>query len=148
MADRKTGRTGASVTDFLAAVADPKRRADAQALCALMADVTREQPAMWGASIVGFGSYQYRYGSGREGDWPAVGLSPRKQALTVYLPDGFDAYRDLLARLGPHTTGKSCLYIKRLSDVDADVLRRLVDGGFRRVNGTTVTPGAGFDGPD
>lgn len=139
MAETKTGRTGASVTDFLAAVADPNRQADAEALCTLMTDVTGEQPEMWGASIIGFGCYHYRYATGREGDWPAVGFAPRKQALTIYLSEGFDAYRDLLARLGPHTTGKSCLHIKRLSDVDEDVLRRLVDGGFRRLHGTTVT---------
>ena len=139
MAEPKTTRTEASVADFLAAVSDPRRRADAQAVCALMTEVTGVEPAMWGSAIVGFGSYHYRYGSGHEGDWPAVGLSPRKQALTVYVPEGFDGYRELLDRLGPHSTGKSCLYIKRLSDVDEQALRGLVDGGFRRLNGTTLT---------
>jgi hypothetical protein len=139
MAELKTSRNEASAAEFLAAVADPRRRADAQAVCALMTEVTGEQPTMWGGSIVGFGAYHYRYASGREGDWPAVGFSPRKQALTIYLSEGFEAYDDLLARLGPHSTGKSCLYIKRLSDVDEEALRSLVEGGYRSRNGTTVT---------
>ena len=104
-----------------------------------MVEVTGEQPTMWGGSIVGFGTYHYRYASGREGDGPAVGFSPRKQALTIYVSEGFEAYDDLLARLGPHSTGKSCLYIKRLADVDEDVLRSLVEGGYRSRNGTTIT---------
>ena len=104
--------------------------------------VTEESPRLWG-SIVGFGQYHYRYASGREGDWPAVSLSPRKQALTLYISDGYDQYAELMARLGPHTTGKSCLYIKRLADVDRDVLRSLVAGGFRRLDGTTVTSDPG-----
>jgi hypothetical protein len=139
VAEPKTTKSRASVTDFLASVADPKRRADAEAVTALMAEVTGAEPTMWGSSIVGFGSYHYRYASGREGDWPAVGLSPRKQALTIYLSAGFDGHDDLLARLGPHSTGKSCLYVKRLSDVDQDVLRDLVRGGFRQLDGTTLT---------
>jgi hypothetical protein len=139
MAEPKTVRNQASVAEFLASVTDAQRRADAQAMCALMAEVTGAQPQMWGSGIVGFGSYHYRYSSGREGDWPAVGLSPRKQALTVYVPEGFDGYDELLARLGPHSTGKACLYIKRLSDVDSRVLRELIAGGFRRLNGTTLT---------
>ena len=139
VAEPKTQKSDASVADFLAAVADPKRRADAQAVTALMTEVTGASPTMWGTSIVGFGSYRYRYGSGREGDWPAVGLSPRKQALTIYVSTGFDGYADFLARLGPHSIGKSCLYIKRLSDVDEKVLGDLVAGGFRQLDGTTVT---------
>ncbi|HEU4426035.1 MAG TPA: DUF1801 domain-containing protein [Pilimelia sp.] len=139
MTEPKTRLNDETVADFLAAVADPQRRADAQAACALMADVTGAQPAMWGNSIVGFGTYHYRYASGREGDWLAVGLSPRKQALTIYVSEGLDGYGELLGRLGPHRTGKSCLYVKRLSDVDEQVLRSLVEGSFRRLNGTTVT---------
>lgn len=141
MAELKTKKSAASVEEFLAAVPDPRRRADAQAVCRLMTEVTGEQPVMWGDSIVGFGSYHYKYATGREGDWPAVGLSPRKQALTIYVSEGFDAYQDLLARLGPHSTGRSCLYVKRLSDVDEQVLRSLVDGGFRSLNGKTVQGG-------
>ena len=138
----RTNRTDASVDEFLGRVADPKRRADAEEVCALMREVTGEEPAMWGPSIIGFGRYHYRYASGREGDWPPVGLSPRKQALTLYISEGYDRYADLLARLGPHTTGKSCLYIKRLSDVDTDVLRALVGDAFTHLNGRTVTAGA------
>ncbi|HZN18032.1 MAG TPA: DUF1801 domain-containing protein [Micromonosporaceae bacterium] len=143
MAELKTQRNEADVEEFLAAVPDPQRRADAQAVCRLMTEVTGEQPVMWGDSIVGFGSYRYRYATGREGDWPAVGLSPRKQALTIYVSEGFDAYEELLARLGPHRTSRSCLYVKRLSDVDEQVLRRLVEGGFRSLNGRTVAPEPG-----
>jgi hypothetical protein len=139
VAEPKTQKNAANVADFLAAVADPGRRADAEAVTALMTEVTGATPTMWGTGIVGFGSYRYRYGSGREGEWPAVGLSPRKASLTVYLSAGFDGYDDLLARLGPHSTGRSCLYIKRLSDVDEGVLRELVAGGFRQLDGTTVT---------
>jgi hypothetical protein len=139
VAEPKTQKNTANVADFLAAVADPKRRADAEAVAALMAEVTGAEPTMWGTSIVGFGSYHYKYGSGREGEWPAVGLSPRKASLTVYLSAGFDGYDDLLARLGPHSIGRSCLYIKRLSDVDEGVLRELVAGGFRQLDGATVT---------
>jgi hypothetical protein len=141
MAELKTGPTQASVADFLAGVAGPCRRADAEAACALMTEVTGAQPTMWGTGIVGFGSYHYRYASGREGDWPAVGLSPRKQALTIYISDGFGAYQELLGRLGPHSTGRACLYVRRLADVDEQVLRELVAESFRERNGTTLTSG-------
>jgi hypothetical protein len=143
MAEPKTQRTTASVPDFLAAVADPGRRADAHALCALMTDETGEAPAMWGTGIVGFGSYSYLYRGGRSGTWPAVGFSPRKQSLTVYLSVGFDGYGHLLDRLGRHTTGKGCLYLPELSEVDDGVLRELVRSGFAALNGKTVAPGVG-----
>ena len=139
MAELKTQRNDDDVAAFLAAVTDEKRRADAQAACALLAEVTGAQPIMWGTSIIGFGTYHYRYATGREGDWPAVGLSPRKQALTLYLSDGFDGREDLMNRLGPHRTGKSCLYLKRLADVDQAVLRDLVKAGFDHLDGRTVT---------
>lgn len=141
MAELKTKRTTASVAEFLASVPDEQRRADATAVCDLMREVTGAEPAMWGTSIVGFGSYHYRYATGREGDWPAIGLSPRKQNLTIYISEGFDNYGELLSRLGKHTTSKSCLYIRRLSDVDLDVLRELVAAGYTRLNGQTVTTG-------
>jgi Domain of unknown function (DU1801) len=143
MAELKTQRTDASVAEFLAGVDNPVRREDAQAVCALMTEVTGEQPAMWGTSIVGFGSYEYKYGSGQRGVWPAVGLSPRKQSLTVYISEGLDGHADLLSRLGRHSTGKSCLYLTRLSDVDFDVLRELVRHGFDHLNGKVITPGVG-----
>jgi hypothetical protein len=139
VAELKTVRTEASVDEFLAGVADQRRRADAQAVCALMTEVTGERPAMWGTSIVGFGAYHYRNCSGQQADWPAVGLSPRKGSLTVYLSAGFEGFADLLARLGPHSLGKGCLYIKRLSDVDQDVLRTVVTAAYRDLNGRTIT---------
>ena len=136
MAAAKTVPTGASVGDFLAAVPDPRRRADAQTACALMAEATGLAPVMWGDSIIGFGTYHYRYASGQEGDWPPVGLAPRKSALTIYLAAGFD--EELLGRLGPHRTGRGCLYVRRLADVDPDVLRALVAGAFRKLHGKTL----------
>lgn len=139
MAEPKTSGNADSVADFLASVPDPDRRADAEAVCAMMTEVTGAAPVMWGSAIIGFGSYHYRYASGRAGDWAPVGLSPRKQALTIYLADGFDGRQDLLSRLGPHRTGKACLYLKRLSEVDQQVLRSLVEGCFRRLDGATVS---------
>lgn len=124
--------TDASVDDFLAAVPDDRRRADAERLCALLREVTGEPPVMWGPSIVGFGSYRYTYGSGRTGDWPLVGFSPRKQQLVVYLVGGYEErYPSVLARLGPHKAGKGCLYLKRLDDVDESALRELIDRTVR-----------------
>ena len=98
-----------------------------------MQEVTGEEPVLWGTSIVGFGSVRLRYASGRELDWPVTGFSPRKTATTVYLMDGFEERSDLLARLGPHSTGRSCLYLKRLSEVDLAVLRELVAESVRHV---------------
>jgi len=144
MAEPKTQRSTASVPNFLAGVADPARRADAQALCTLMTDETGDQPAMWGNAIVGFGEYTYQYGGGRRGAWPAVGFSPRKQSLTVYISVGLDGYGHLLDRLGRHTIGKGCLYVTRLSEVDDEVLRELVRTAFGDLNGKTVTPGVGI----
>jgi uncharacterized protein DUF1801 len=139
MAESKTRRDpDASVEDFLSAVADQRRRTDAQAMCSLMAEATGAPPVMWGSAIVGFGTYHYRGASGGEGDWPAVGFSPRKQALTLYLADGAARYPELLTRLGPVTTGKGCVYIKRLDDVDLSALRELVTESFVRMNGATV----------
>lgn len=126
MSEMKTKRTDASVEEYLASIPDERKREDSRAIVAMMREVTGEEPAMWGDSIVGFGTYHYRYATGREGDWPLTGLAARKQAITVYIASGFDRYEELLARLGKHTTGVSCLYIKRLSDVDPATLRELV----------------------
>ena len=126
MSDLKTKPTDASVDAFIDAIDDERKREDARAVAALMAEITGAPARMWGASIVGFGSYHYRYASGREGDFMETGFSPRKRALTLYIMAGFSAYEDLLARLGKFSTGKSCLYIKRLADVDEAVLRQLV----------------------
>ena len=124
--------SGTDVEAFLASVPNEQRRADARRLCALMQEVTGEPAVMWGGSIVGFGRYHYRYDSGREGDAPLTGFAPRKQHLVLYLIGGFeDRYPTTLARLGPHTTGKSCLYVKRLTDVDQDALRELIDCSVR-----------------
>jgi hypothetical protein len=122
----KTRKTDASVQAFLESVADPRKREDCFALMALMAEVTGHEARMWGDAIVGFGDYHYKYASGREGDWFLAGFAPRRQDLTVYITAGFDAYGPLLDRLGRHKTGKSCLYLKRLEDVDLAVLRELV----------------------
>jgi hypothetical protein len=117
---------------FLAAVPDEARREDARTLCRLLADWTGETPAMWGTSIVGFGSYHYRYDSGHEGTAALVGFSPRKAHLVLYLVGGVtDRYSKLLERLGPHKTGKGCVYLKRLNDVDREVLRELVERTLR-----------------
>jgi Domain of unknown function (DU1801) len=129
---QKTQPTSADVDAFLAAVPDAQRRADARTLCALLADVTGERPVLWGSSIVGFGSYHYRYESGREGTSALAGFAPRKTALVLYLVGGFEErHGKLLEQLGPHKTGKGCLYLKRLADVDLDVLRELVDRSVR-----------------
>ena len=125
-------RTGASVEDFLAGVPDGQRREDARRLCAMMAQITGEPPAMWGTSIVGFGTYHYRYASGHEGDAPLAGFSPRRQHLVIYLASEFgDRYQAVLARLGPHQAGKGCLYVKRLGDVDEAALRELIGRSVR-----------------
>lgn len=126
MAEPKTRPNDQSVEAFLNGVEDEKKREDAFALLELMKEVMGEEPVMWGDSIVGFGSYHYRYASGREGDWPLTGFSPRKRDLTLYIMAGFDQYDELLERLGKFKTGKSCLYVKRLEDVNLDVLRELV----------------------
>ena len=126
MAENKTKPTEASVEEFLSSVPDDRRRADARTLLDLMRDVTGAEPRMWGPSIIGFGDYHYRYESGREGDWFLAGFSPRKANLVVYIMSGFPRHAELMAQLGKHRTGKSCLYINKLDDVDLDVLRELV----------------------
>lgn len=135
MAEPKTRPTDADVGAFLESVPDERRRDEARTVCRLLQEVTGEEPVLWGTSIVGFGSVRLRYASGRELDWPVTGFSPRKAATTVYLMDGFEERDDLLARLGPHSTGRSCLYLKRLADVDLDVLRELVAESVRGTTG-------------
>lgn len=126
MADLKTRQTGASVKAFLDAIEDPVKRADARKLAKMMRAATGRRARMWGTSIVGFGRYRYRYESGREGEWMLVGFSPRKQNISIYIMPGFDRFGSLLARLGNFKTGKSCLYVKRLDDVDEEVLGELI----------------------
>jgi len=125
MATNKTKPTKVSAAKFIAAIPDKTMRSDAKALVALMRSATGEQPTMWGPSIVGFGSYHYKYDSGREGDMPVVSFSPRKAATVVYLA-GLRSSGALLAKLGKHSTGGGCLYIKKLADVDTAVLEKLV----------------------
>ena len=126
MAELKTKATDASVEAFLHGVENEKKREDAFAILALMEEVTGEPPKLWGSSIIGFGSYHYKYASGHEGDACLTGFSPRKQNLVLYILAGFDQYDALLAKLGKYKTGKSCLYINKLADIDPDVLRELV----------------------
>ena len=135
MAEPKTRPTDADVGAFLESVPDERRRDEARTVCRLMQEVTGEVPVLWGTGIVGFGRVRLRYASGRELDWPVTGFSPRKTATTIYLVDGFEERLDLLARLGPHSTGKSCLYLKRLSDVDLDVLKALIAESARHMAG-------------
>lgn len=134
MAELKTTRNNTSVDEFLAAVPDAGRRADAVAICSLMAAVTGAPPAMWGVGIVGFGSRRLRYETGRELDWFDVGFSPRKQSLTLYLPGDLSGYAHLFAQLGPHRLGKGCLYVKRLADVDAAVLESVLRRAIAEVD--------------
>ncbi len=127
MSDIKTKVNDASVLEFLHNVPDEKKRTDSLAILALMEEVTGMEAKMWGPSIVGFGSYHYKYESGREGDMPLIGFSPRKQSLTLYLVmGGYDNYDQLMASLGKHSTSKACLYIKRLSDVNIPTLKELM----------------------
>lgn len=122
----KTQRTSASVNEFLDTVTDERRRKDAKAVSKLMEEVTGEKPAMWGASMVGFGSYHYKYASGQEGDWPLVAFSPRKDSLTLYIMPGFREYGELMGKLGKYRKGVSCLYVKSLDDIHLPTLKTLV----------------------
>lgn len=133
MAENKTKKTGASVSDFLMSIDNPQMRADAKKVASMMRRATGKRAKMWGSSIVGYGTYHYKYDSGREGDFMITGYSPRKQALSVYIMPGFSKFGPLMKKLGKYKTGKSCLYIKRLSDVDEDVLEKLIDGSVREM---------------
>lgn len=126
MAGPKTKATAASVGDFMNSIEDRNQRADCKAIAAMMRKATGKRAKMWGASMVGYGSYHYKYASGQEGDFFLAGFSPRKQATTVYIMPGFSGYEGLMKKLGKYKTGKSCLYIKRLDDVDSDVLQQLI----------------------
>jgi Domain of unknown function (DU1801) len=126
MAELKTKQTNASVSAFLDTIEDEDVREDCRAIADIMAKATKAPPRMWGASIVGFGTYHYKYPSGREADWMLVAFSPRKQNITLYIMPGFKEYGDLRSKLGPHASGKACLHIKRLSDVHVPTLKKLV----------------------
>jgi len=126
MAELKTKQNDQSVEAFLNRVEEERKRQDSFIILELMEQVTGEKPTMWGDSIIGFGNYHYRYGSGREGDWFLTGFSPRKQNLTLYIMLGFQEYDELLMRLGKHKTGKACLYINKVADIDLPTLKELV----------------------
>ncbi len=132
MAELKTKLTTASVTKFLNGVSDKTRRDDCFAVLEMMHEVTKEEPAMWGSSIVGFGRHRYKYESGREGEWPITAFSPRKRDLTLYFTPGFDSAPEM-ERLGKYKTGKSCLYIKKLADVDPRVLKQLITKSVKKM---------------
>lgn len=142
MAELKTQKTAASVEKFLAAVADPSRQSDARRLVALMTKITGEAPALWGTSIIGFGSYHYRSDSGREGDWFLTGLSPRSSALSIYVISGLDSHSELVEKLGPHRRGMGCLYVKSLSDLDWKTLTALIRASVRLVRAKDVNSAA------
>ena len=137
MSDLKTQKNDSNVLQFLEAVDNPKRKEDAFKILELMTEIVGEEPKMWGDSIVGYGSYHYKGKSGREGDWFLAGFSPRKQNLSLYIMAGFDEYEDLMSKLGKHKTGKSCLYINKLADVDVDVLKELVAKSVKHMIETT-----------
>ena len=133
MAENKTKPNNLSVEAFLDKIEDPVKKADSKTLAALMEELTGSKPKMWGESIVGFGDYRYKYASGREGDWFVAGFSPRKQNLTIYIMGYLEFYTDILDNLGKHKQGKGCLYIKRLEDIDKDVLRNLIRNSIERL---------------
>ena len=126
MAELKTKPNDQSVRAFLDAIPDERKRADAETVLKLMKQITKKQPKMWGPSIVGFGTYHYKYDSGREGDMFRTGFSPRKQSLTIYIMTGFPRHDSLMRKLGKYKTGKSCLYIKTLADIDLPTLKELI----------------------
>ncbi|MGP1281894.1 MAG: DUF1801 domain-containing protein [Parasphingopyxis sp.] len=140
MAGNKTKPTEKSPADFIDAVEPDWKREDAKTVCALMERLSGEKPRMWGPSIIGFGQYHYKYESGREGDFLLTGFSPRKTALTLYIMGGFPRHKEIMARLGKYKTGKSCLYVKRLDDIDMDVLEELVTASlaYMRANYDTA----------
>ena len=126
MAEPKTKPTKASVKEFLNQIPDKERREDCFTVAKIMEEITGDKPKMWGPSIVGFGTYHYKYASGHEGDWPVAAFSPRKKDLTIYMMVGFDKNTELMEKLGKHSVGKSCLYIKRLSDIHVPTLKKLI----------------------
>ena len=133
MADLKTRPTNQSVKSFIDAIPDVQTRKDCRALQKIMKDATGARPRMWGPSIVGYGTYHYKYASGREGDSFLAGFSPRKQNLTLYIMSGFSTFDSTLRKLGKHSTGKSCLYVKRLDDIDLGILTELVEASVQHV---------------
>ena len=126
MSELKTQRNKGSVTGFLESVKNKKHREDSYVILEIMKKITGEEPEMWGTSIIGFGTYHYKYKSGREGDWFLCGFSPRVQSLTLYIMTGFSKYDELLSRIGKYKTGKACLYINKIEDIDLKILKQLI----------------------
>lgn len=124
-AETKTTKTKASVSAYLAAIRPEQKRADAKAVDKVLREISGDKPALWGPSIIGYGQYRYTYASGREGDWPRIGFSPRKASLVLYIMPGFKPFAAQMKKLGKHKTGGSCLYINKLADVDEKALREL-----------------------
>lgn len=133
MAELKTKLNNESVSNFLNSIEDEKKRKDSFEVLSIMHEITGSEPKMWGNSMVGFDSYHYKYDSGREGDWFITGFSPRKQALTLYIMAGFSRYDELMQKLGKYKTGKSCLYVKNLEDIDIQVLKELIGCSFEHM---------------
>lgn len=143
MKPNKTTQNDLSVEEFIETVSDPERQADCRQLCVLMEQASGFPPRMWGTAIIGFGSYHYKYESGREGDAPLAGFSPRKNEFALYLASSFDRKEELLARLGKHRTGKGCLYLKKVSDIDMRVLKEMIPLAIRKIQLTypeDITP--------
>lgn len=134
MSELKTKQNEASVEEFLNAVEHEQKRKDAFEILEMMKEITKEEPKMWGGSIVGFGTYHYVYASGQEGDWMRIAFSPRKQNLVLYLMCGADREENILSRIGKYKTGKSCFYINKLADVDKDVLKELIQVSWDKMN--------------
>lgn len=134
MAELKTTKQNGGVIEFLASIPDEMTRRECQTLADIMSEISGEPGDMWGTSIVGFGQYHYKYASGREADWFKIGFSPRKQNLTLYIMNGHEDKKDLLAKLGPHTLGKACIYIKHLRDIDLDVLEAMLKRAMAATN--------------
>ena len=132
MAEAKTKPTKQSVKDFINELADKRTRDDCAVIASMMEDATKQKGVMWESSIAGFGTTTIKYAGGREADWPLVGFSPRKQNLTLYVMSGEDSHAELLSKLGKHSTGKGCLYIKRLSDIDLPTLKKLINASVKR----------------
>ena len=134
MSENKTRPNNASVISFLDSVVDEIQKQDSYTLIDIMKEITGEEPIMWGPSITGFGSYHYEYDSGREGDMLLTGFSPRKRNLSLYIMPGFTKFEKLMQKLGKHKTGKSCIYIRRLSDINMDVLTELISASYNHHN--------------
>lgn len=139
MAELKTKPTNESVKDFLNRIPNHEKRQDSFAIAKMMEEITGYKPKMWGTSIVGFGTYHYKYASGREGDWPVTGFSPRKKDLTLYIMMGFEKHGELMKQLGKHSVGKSCLYIKRLADVHLPTLEKLIEVSVNQLQDYTMS---------